>query len=84
MEKSETKQNYRLGKAEIYILGRAVENMSNKRKLNNEQMCDCEALITFPTSRKIKVNVSNYCNMSHIVNLLIFESLIDFAAKSKC
>ena len=35
VEKSETKQNYRLGKAEFYILDRAVENMSNKRKLNN-------------------------------------------------
>ena len=47
-------------------------------------MCDCEALITFPKPRKIKVNVSNYSNMSHIVNLLIFEPLVDFAAKSKC
>ena len=45
-------------------------------------MCACEALITFPTPRKIKLNVSNYCNMPHIVNLLIFEPLIDFAAKS--
>ena len=35
VEKSETKQNYRLGKAEFYILDRAVESMSNKRKLNN-------------------------------------------------
>ena len=35
VEKSETRQNYRLGKAEFYILDRAVESMSNKRKLNN-------------------------------------------------
>lgn len=38
-------------------------------------MCDCEALITFLTPRKIKVNVNNYSNMYHIANLLIFEPL---------
>ena len=38
-------------------------------------MCDREALITFPTPRKIKVNASNYCNVprSKFAHFLAFD-----------